>query len=401
MSCDRRERSRRARSQARSARRLRHPSPLRERTPAPGHRCRSAAPPQTATRPTHREWRAALWPPRVREEPALPPDSRQTDAAQTARRGRRGTPLSKERRIVVRICVAQVRQQRVPAAHQLDVLLRRRGRLSPPYGCCATCSRSVTSESAGDSRASSAAHRVLRRWSRGGDVARFEGVGGPASGRRLGHRGRVRRREQRANRRGVSEGDAGQLPGCVADQIEVTEGKRATEASVAVTLRGHERMFACCSTPRPCASRPRPSSSLRPAGASAGSVSCPAQLAAPQPAPGRLRRTNILTSLAVVAVLVGPEAPSSADLARAIRGASRERRLTTNLTRGHADHLAAAATAYQTGTFAHVLRRILVDHSHARHGLPRFNSVLGPRMRHGGEAEQGRAAASKSSHRIA
>src|SRR6266849_6551222 len=40
----------------------------------------------------------------------------------------------------------------------------------------------------------------------------------------------------------------------------------------------------------------------------------------------------------------------------AMRDANRQRRLTTNLTRGHRDQLAAAATAYQIGTFALVVR---------------------------------------------
>jgi hypothetical protein len=43
------------------------------------------------------------------------------------------------------------------------------------------------------------------------------------------------------------------------------------------------------------------------------------------------------------------------------RAPDRRRLLTTNLTRAHPDQSAAAATAYQTGTFAHVVRRLLVD----------------------------------------
>jgi hypothetical protein len=55
-------------------------------------------------------------------------------------------------------------------------------------------------------------------------------------------------REQSADRSGVGEGDAGQLGGGVADQVQVSKGERAAEAGVCMTLCRHERMFALWSS---------------------------------------------------------------------------------------------------------------------------------------------------------
>src|SRR5205085_6433054 len=61
---------------------------------------------------------------------------------------------------------------------------------------------------------------------------------------------RLRVCEDGAHGGSVGQPDTGQLARRIADQIEVAQGECAAEARVAVTLDGHERMFASRSTGR-------------------------------------------------------------------------------------------------------------------------------------------------------